>query len=209
MPPIYQPLTSMPQPPPQTTKAVDVEYGQLTKSDWAAIRRDPERYGFKSSDLPDDVDVEQCIALAASSRTDDGSRRLCAFLVATLEPMQRARRQQVRARGCFGVWSDGGCVMCNMHAGSTREPGSVEPEVVRGGVMLERMQHTQGEQVRAGVCGIRGSVSRGGVALAGGRRFASVHVESEWLKNVCWAEGQRVCRQLRPLPGNCCCVSLL
>jgi hypothetical protein len=64
------------------------------------VKRDPERFGFKPSDLPDGLDVGQCIALAARSGGAgglSGGQQLCAFLVATLEPLQSSRRRQVGA----------------------------------------------------------------------------------------------------------------
>ncbi len=92
-----------------------VEFGQLAPADWSDIRSDPERYGFKAADVPTDLDVTQAISLAArsgagssedaggSSGGSSGGKRLCGFLVATLEPMQRARRQQVGGSGPDGA----------------------------------------------------------------------------------------------------------
>ncbi|KAI8475987.1 MAG: hypothetical protein J3K34DRAFT_477150 [Monoraphidium minutum] len=79
-------------------QAVEVEYGQLEPSEWAAVRRDPERFGFKPTDLPEGADPAQCVALAARGGGAAGGRRLCGFLLATLEPLQRARREQARGR---------------------------------------------------------------------------------------------------------------
>jgi hypothetical protein len=92
--------------PPHPLQAVEVEYGPLAPADWAAVRAAPAAWGFKPSDLPDaSFDVTQAISLAAygSGGGGGGGRQLAGVLVATLEPLQRARRQQVRGALKGGV----------------------------------------------------------------------------------------------------------
>ncbi|GBF95344.1 hypothetical protein Rsub_07772 [Raphidocelis subcapitata] len=75
-------------------QAVEIEYGQLAAAEWAAVRGDPERYGFKAADVPAAADPSRAVALAARARRGAAGRHLCGVLLATSEPLGGAARRQ-------------------------------------------------------------------------------------------------------------------